>query len=465
MENIIQLLNYSTYKEELRQELQRQADSFVRTGYLLRLAMDTDILKDSGYYNVNEFAKEEFNIDASTVSRYININMRFSENGYSERIAEQYQGMGYAKLSLMLLLPDAINEELTPAFSKSEIQAIKEEYDEEKEISDLEVLMEGENTDQKELDNNLAKALHQLGMDEPELFCKLFEIYKTFNEHDLAAGFREALAPQGENIYNVRVKGIGKLMISVKIDSDEVAIINMRSGEKEQFSHDAVAEVLAYFMHNRGEQGSEAWQQLYGMPFPVKEEKKAEIAPVQHKEQKPKKPEPRKQSRVTKTKKPEQPKPEPKQEPEVEEQLPGQDNIMNHQEYLPESMKNSQGADTEEIGDGISHNESSAIQNVTEDTEIVQELPQNIDYTKVEGDTDTSAAVIENIITDEELEMVWEKADTTSRKLATFFVNYSDPEMRQTEQFREALKEVYKNAISVAADLERMINHGQKHNT
>lgn len=430
MEEIMQTMNYTVYREELRQELQKQADSFVRTGYLLRLAMDTDILKESGYYNVNEFAKAEFNIDASTVSRYININMRFSENGYAERIAEQYRGMGYAKLSLMLLLPDAINAELTPAFSKSEIQAIKEEYEEENKITDLEVLMEGEDEGQKEMDNNLAKALHQLGMDEPELFCRLFQTYTT-QEH-LTKGFIETLAPQGENIYNVRVRGIGRLMISVKVDSDEVAVINMRSGEKEQFPCEEVTEVLAYFMYNRGTQGPEVWQQLYGQPFPVKEEQKTEIAPVQqHKEQKAKKPEPRKQSRVTKAKQQEPPKEEPEKTPEPEEQIPGQDNVLNHPEYLPEGMKTEKETNAE-----------------------------NADFTKSEDSSDSLAAGME-----ESFDTIWDRAEATEMKLCTFFDEFDEYEKRDLniEEFKRELKTAYQSAISLAADLERMINVEKHH--
>lgn len=493
MGEIIQLMNYATYKEELRQELQKQADSFVRTGYLLRLAMDTDILKESGYYNVNEFAKAEFNIDASTVSRYININMRFSENGYSERIAEQYQGIGYAKLSLMLLLPDAINEELTAAFSKTEVQAIKEEYNEEKQITDLEVLMEGEDAKQMELESILAKALHQLGMDEPELFLKLFEVYKTHSEHYLAAGFKDMLTPQGENIYSVRPKGVGRLMISVKENSDEVAIINVRSGEKELHSWDEVVAVLGYFMYDRGTEGKEAWQQLYGMPFPEKEQKKAEIAPVQqNKEQKNKKAEPRKQSKVTKAKKPASP--EPEKVPEVEDQIPGQDSVLNHPEYLPDNMKTEQektdaeeqenteqreslqktpnvpdsdetehGEDAEgNVADGTDQNETpEPLQNVTEDSEIVQELPGNTDFTKSESDSDSPAAGIGEA--NEDFEKIWDRAEAAEMKLCMFFDEYDDEEARNTEEFKDELRTAYQTAVSVAADLERMLNVEKYH--
>lgn len=132
---------YGEYKAALDGELQRSAESFVRIGYLLKVARDTDILEESGYRSVNEFAEKEYNLDKSQVSRFIRINDEFSENGYSDRLQERYRSFGYAKLAMMLLLPAEINEELSGNYSKAEIQAIKEEIDEEKETTDIEVML------------------------------------------------------------------------------------------------------------------------------------------------------------------------------------------------------------------------------------------------------------------------------------------------------------------------------------
>lgn len=49
--------NYEQFKQALDTELANQAAGFVRTGYLLKKARDTDILASSGYSTVAEFAK------------------------------------------------------------------------------------------------------------------------------------------------------------------------------------------------------------------------------------------------------------------------------------------------------------------------------------------------------------------------------------------------------------------------
>ena len=135
--------NYLTLKQALGNELSRAALSFCRIGYLLKRARDEEnILKDSGYDNVNAFASAEFGLDKSQVSRFIRINDKFSIGGYSEHLKSEYEQFGYAKLSLMLLLPDEINKELSPEYTKSDIEVIVNEQKEEKAISDLEVMME-----------------------------------------------------------------------------------------------------------------------------------------------------------------------------------------------------------------------------------------------------------------------------------------------------------------------------------
>ena len=44
MDGVIGFSNYKQYKESLDQELSRSAESFVRIGYLLKVARDTNIL-------------------------------------------------------------------------------------------------------------------------------------------------------------------------------------------------------------------------------------------------------------------------------------------------------------------------------------------------------------------------------------------------------------------------------------
>lgn len=205
---------YEDFKTELDTELSKSAEGFVRIGYLLKLARDTDVLAGR-YSSVTEFAQAEYGIDKTTVSRWMRINDKFSEGGYSDQLLEQYRGFGYAKLSLMLQIPDAINETLTPAYSKADIQQIKEDVDTEKQVSDIEVMideMEHPQTDDRLL-----------------AFLKAIDMPDKWDDENYTA--IELLAPQGDGYVSARVPGVGKLGMTIMDGKDEVTLTNIRTGE------------------------------------------------------------------------------------------------------------------------------------------------------------------------------------------------------------------------------------------
>ena len=78
MNEIIYQKSYKEYKAELDGVLQRTAEGFVQIGYLLKVARDTNILEESGYKSVAEFAEAEYNLNKTQVSRFISINDKFS---------------------------------------------------------------------------------------------------------------------------------------------------------------------------------------------------------------------------------------------------------------------------------------------------------------------------------------------------------------------------------------------------
>nr|DAL37625.1 MAG TPA_asm: Protein of unknown function (DUF3102) [Caudoviricetes sp.] len=387
MEQVIEYRSYQEYKQELDTELKKTAEGFVRIGYLLKVARDTSILAESGYDNVVDFARAEYGIDKTQVSRFIHINDKFSQGGYAPELKEEYQGFGYAKLSIMLSLPDSVNEELTPDFSKSEVQQVKDEIDEEKKTTDIEVMLEEKDSVQQSFDTNLEKAVYQLGKDAPEVYKRLWE--SAVKNGESGKRFIENLIPDEKAMYIVRIPGAGRCMLSMKAEEDAVKLINIRdSSANETYTKQELEDALKKMMPDTDTWGK-AWESLYGEKLPA--EKNAAVAPVQpkaapRKESKvivPKKPEPVKSVQnipesVSKTQEsvpesketvsetaqkkemtlndvnPEIPAPDPKpveedvpeEKPDVQqdtnEQIPGQDEIENHPEYMPEKKTDQQ---------------------------------------------------------------------------------------------------------------------------
>lgn len=232
MDEITSLNSINTVEEltnAINTELNKAAGSFVRIGFLLKRARDEDILKKAGYPDVYVYASAKFGLDKSQTSRFIRINDRFSVNGYSEQLQDKYESYGSAKLSLMLTLPDEINKELSPEYSKSEINAIKSEWEAESKISDLEVLMEEKEDGPDEF---IAAIVKELNDEHPDSAIYLNDTMKLTDKMGITvndADIMEAYIPDGVGTYNIRIPGQGRFMISMKPEG--ITIINMRDPE------------------------------------------------------------------------------------------------------------------------------------------------------------------------------------------------------------------------------------------
>ena len=230
---LVQYQDYEEYKKAMNTVLNRTVEDFVMTGYLLKQGRDTDILKNSGYSSVNEFAWAEYKLEATQVSRYIRINDRFSEGGYSPRLQEHYKGFGYAKLALMLTLPESVAEELTPAYSKSEIQAVKEEIESEEKITDIEVILEGEKEEQKRSRTIWRRRSIRSAWMNRNCIVKLHGAVRTSVGTE---PIKDVLAPNGDKLYSVRPQGCGRIMLYLNDEKDEVILQVVRQSLKERYA-------------------------------------------------------------------------------------------------------------------------------------------------------------------------------------------------------------------------------------
>ena len=143
-EEMVRVGTYSDFKAAMDQEVRNVTQGFVRMGYLLKVARDTDILAESGYKTVAEFAAAEYGMNETYVSRFIGINDRYSEDGYSDHLQEKYQGYGMSLLAEMLTLPESIADAIPQGVTRQEIREIKREYEAEQKITPMEVMLEGQ---------------------------------------------------------------------------------------------------------------------------------------------------------------------------------------------------------------------------------------------------------------------------------------------------------------------------------
>lgn len=263
--------SYQVFKHTLDTELKKTAEGFVRIGYLLKVARDTEVLQESGYKNVTEFAAAEYGLTKDVVSRYIAINDRYSQDGYSEYLQEKYSSYGVAKLAEMLTLPDSVIESLSPLLTRIEIQEIKKEVKEEEQISDIEVMLEPKNSSILETNDLLAKAMYQYCHDKRITYLALSKAVDQDEESAIIESLLDVLAPSGYGVEMLRVPGTGKLMLSIG-EENNIEVLNIRTNEKASYKWQQFIAFLKTFCPE-SKNAKAQWESIYGEAFEEKKEK------------------------------------------------------------------------------------------------------------------------------------------------------------------------------------------------
>lgn len=271
---------YEAYKNTMDQAVGATVQNIVKIGYLLKVARDTGILQESGYTTMRDFAQAEYNIDASMASRFIGINDRYSVGGNSMMLDEKYTGYETSKLAEMLTLPDAIIEEIPPEMKRDEIREIKGQLKEEEKTSDMEVLIEKCETEPSD-DSDLAAVLKQTLEENFEMFKEVDRLIYDGCKHE---ELYEALAPAGYAALIGRIPGKGRMMLSIKSQSEAPVLINTRTNEKEECSWDQIFDELDYLIKYPDDtpDPEKNYRETFGHA-PQKEEKKPSAVTVSEK--------------------------------------------------------------------------------------------------------------------------------------------------------------------------------------
>lgn len=119
------LTDWMSIKKELEDELRGAAAGFVRIGYLLRKIDESEGYKQDGCDSLAEWAEKEYGLSASSVSRFIAINKRYSIDGYSKQLRLEFAKYGQAKLQEMLTLPEEALQMISPEMKRADIREVK----------------------------------------------------------------------------------------------------------------------------------------------------------------------------------------------------------------------------------------------------------------------------------------------------------------------------------------------------
>lgn len=183
--------DWLTMKESLKRDLVGVQESFVRIGYKLRKIKEDKLYEKDGYKSIAEFAKAEYNLGASTVSRFIEINEKYSIDGNSDQLRPEFEMIGSSKLSEMLSLPDSDLQMIQPETRKQDIRELKAFNKQEPEV---------------EIADDIDQLIERFFEGDKERLKKLFETQAIHSENQA----KEIINPSGNKVFR---KGLYFMMM------------------------------------------------------------------------------------------------------------------------------------------------------------------------------------------------------------------------------------------------------------
>lgn len=118
-------VGYKEAKGFIRDNINSAARSFVSVGFYLKHIRDNGMHREDGYSSIWDLAQAEFGISKPQASKFINICERFSVDGNSPVLLEQYRDFTSSKLQEMLYLTNEQLEQVTITTTVAEIREIK----------------------------------------------------------------------------------------------------------------------------------------------------------------------------------------------------------------------------------------------------------------------------------------------------------------------------------------------------
>lgn len=129
----ITINEYLDLKRKIADKLNNMANDYITIGYYLKRIRDTEAYKQDGYASLAEFAQKEYGFSEAATSRAIAVNTKFSVDGNTPLLLENYKGFGSSKLSEMLTLSDddiKLIKETTTVATIREIKKFNKESEE-----------------------------------------------------------------------------------------------------------------------------------------------------------------------------------------------------------------------------------------------------------------------------------------------------------------------------------------------
>ena len=379
--------DYIQCKTEIKENLTGIVKSFVKIGWQLTRINASKAYTLDGYSSITEFAKAEYDINPDGVSRFMNVYERYSLPGDTPELQEQYKDFKFAQLSEMLQLTEEDQQLITPDTKRADIRELKK-FNKENEHNP-EQLLNWKNGE----DNKIYETVFEFFKAFRQILNELFgsEAYRTGNIGQMV----DIVNPSGTRSYR---KNTVFLMMygqdkGIMVKQIPQGTTNMPWSEFFDIVQDLFGEKAA---------GGRTWEAYFepesqktaepeeDAPLLRNAMANSEIAPAQATEEKEEKnqetapvPEENTVERVEESEKtvekPEEPENPVENQPKEEEQIPGQDSILNHEEYMPKPVVQKEPEEQAEKGKPDSEENETEDQTAAVQKKALEEPPESVE--------------------------------------------------------------------------------------
>lgn len=112
-------------EKQIRENLGGIVRNFVKTGWHLSRIDRSGVYKLKGYHSVTEYARETFGMAPDGVSRFIHVYEKYSIQGDTPELREEYRDFNFSQLTEMLQLPEDDHAMIRPETKREDIRDLK----------------------------------------------------------------------------------------------------------------------------------------------------------------------------------------------------------------------------------------------------------------------------------------------------------------------------------------------------
>ena len=262
-------------EQGIRENLGGIVKNFVRTGWHLSRIDRSGAYKLKGYSSITEYARETFGMTPDGVSRFIHVYEKYSVQGDTPELREEYRDFKFSQLTEMLQLPEEDYAMIRPETKREDIRDLKK-FNKQSEHNPNNLL-----NWQQEPDDIIREAVKDF------FFSRKKDLNGIYEQYGIGPYPEETVKLMARFLYHEKKRKFQNDRVFIMLYPDQV-FIKSSDGELHDITWTEFFQTMGSIFDSSAA-GKETWENYFNRD----------------------------------------------PDGELEEQIPGQDNIMNHPEYLP----------------------------------------------------------------------------------------------------------------------------------